>query len=67
MNSPQSQNEIVGATVIRNTIVEMTKTIPADTRCQRLKFIGIRLLMVMDEYWYRNRAYAGSLSEDFFL
>ncbi len=45
MNSPQSQNEIVGATVIRKTIVEIRKTTRAVIRCQILKFICITGLL----------------------
>jgi hypothetical protein len=45
MNSPASQNEIVGATVIRKTTVEMRNTTAADTRCQILKFMMLYMLM----------------------
>jgi hypothetical protein len=38
-NSPQSQKETDGCTVINNTMKEIIKTIPAITLFSRLKFI----------------------------
>ena len=38
-NSPQSQKETDGCTVINKTMKEITKTIPANILLSRLKFI----------------------------